>query len=328
MCDCPEDKEDGEKKVETVMLFKKCQKPYRTTKDIVKPSSYDTVSDKDLWTPADSSQSTFRYTCDSPKGSQFTSSFTSSSKIYKFVTSRGYEYLGEGEEEWRPPFDYQPCIEDEEMTEEERADIECTLMIIKPEALVYREEIERRVREEGFQIFQTRWLQLTPEQVSEFYSDKYGQLNFAYLVAYMASGPIVVHVLGKKNAIHEWKLLMGPTKVGEARLYYPDSIRARYGRRGDDFKNAVHGSDTRECAEKEIHFFFPDFIVEPLLKDEMAEDYLWEVLNPILVEALSMLSARQFHSSVDTCINWTLEEEYIDLLGFLDRCKLRLIRRY
>lgn len=87
MCDCPEDKEDGEKKVETVMLFKKCQKPYRTTKDIVKPSSYDTVSDKDLWTPADSSQSTFRYTCDSPKGSQLTSSFTSSSKIVNFSLS-------------------------------------------------------------------------------------------------------------------------------------------------------------------------------------------------------------------------------------------------
>lgn len=121
--------------------------------------------------------------------------------------------MGEGEEEWRPPFPYQPCIEDEEVEEVERVDIECTLMIIKPEALVYREEIESRVREEGFQIFQTRWLQLTPEQVSEFYSDKYGQLNFAYLVAYMASGPIVVHVLGKKNAIHEWKLLMGPTKV-------------------------------------------------------------------------------------------------------------------
>lgn len=111
-------------------------------------------------------------------------------------------------------------------------------------------------------------------------------------------------------------------------MYYPDSIRARYGRRGDDFKNAVHGSDTRECAEKEIHFFFPDckdyfsrnklarsslnfksnisfrrnffiflyrtVIVEPLLKDEMAEDYLWEVLNPVLVEALSMVKGRDF----------------------------------
>ncbi|XP_061933635.1 nucleoside diphosphate kinase homolog 5-like isoform X2 [Apis cerana] len=179
-------------------------------------------------------------------------------------------------------------------------------MIIKPEALVYREEIEERVREEGFQIFQTRWLQLTPEQVSEFYSDKYGQLNFAYLVAYMASGPIVVHVLGKKNAIHEWKLLMGPTKVAEARLYYPDSIRARYGRRGDDFKNAVHGSETRECAEKEIHFFFPDFIMEPLLKDEMAEDYLWEVLNPILVEALSMCCKLKPADPVLWLANWLI----------------------
>lgn len=32
--------------------------------------------------------------------------------------------------------------------------------------------------------------------------------------------------------------------------------------------------------------------MEPLLKDEMAEDYLWEVLNPILVEALSMVKMR------------------------------------
>lgn len=49
-------------------------------------------------------------------------------------------------------------------------------------------------------------------------------------------------------------------QVTEARLYYPDSIRARYGRRGEDFKNAVHGSNTRQEAEKEIHFFFPDCI--------------------------------------------------------------------
>lgn len=34
--------------------------------------------------------------------------------------------------------------------------------------------------------------------------------------------------------------------------------------------------------------------MEPLLKDEMAEDYLWEVLNPVLVEALSMVKGRDF----------------------------------
>lgn len=35
--------------------------------------------------------------------------------------------------------------------------------------------------------------------------------------------------------------------------------------------------------------------MEPLLKDEMAEDYLWEVLNPVLVEALSMVKEKETH---------------------------------
>lgn len=77
--------------------------------------------------------------------------------------------------------------------------------------------------------------------------------------------------------------------VTEARLYFPDSIRARYGSKGDSFKNAVHGSDSREQAEKEIHFFFPEFITEPLLKNEMTEDFLWENINPILVEGLTLV---------------------------------------
>ena len=134
---------------------------------------------------------------------------------YKFVCPEEYESLGEAEEEFchLPVFSFEPCVDEEEV--EERPDIECTLAIIKPEAVVYRKQIERRIFEEGFEIYQTRWLQLTPEQVSEFYSDKYGQLNFAHLVAYMASGPIIVHVLAKKCAIQEWKLLMGPTKVIE-----------------------------------------------------------------------------------------------------------------
>ncbi|XP_033198607.1 nucleoside diphosphate kinase homolog 5 isoform X3 [Bombus vancouverensis nearcticus] len=305
MCDCPADKEDGSRKVpETVTLFKKCAKSYRPTKDITEPPSCDTISDKDIWSTADSSQSDHKCTI---YGSQSSSnSFSTCSKVYKFVDFGECECLGEAEEEpWHPPiFSYEPCVEEEEV--EERPDIECTLAIIKPEAIIYRKQIEQRIFEEGFEIYQTRWLQLTPEQVSEFYSDKYGQLNFAYLVAYMASEPIIVHVLAKKCAVHEWRLLMGPTKVTEARLYYPDSIRARYGRRGEDFKNAVHGSNTRQEAEKEIHFFFPDFIVEPLLKNQIAVDYLWEVLNPVLVEALSTCCKLKPADPVLWLANWLI----------------------
>ncbi|EZA53261.1 Nucleoside diphosphate kinase-like protein [Ooceraea biroi] len=207
---------------------------------------------------------------------------------YKFVspTEREYPSEAEGLSSQLPTV----CIETERIkrTVEKQSDIEYTLAIIKPEAVVYRKEIERRIYVEGFQICQTRWLQLTPEQVSEFYNDHFGELSFPHLVAYMSSGPIIVFVLAKKDAVREWKRLIGPTTVTEARLYFPDSIRARYGRRDDSSKNAVHGSSNCEQAEKEIHFFFPEFIVEPLLRGETAEDFLWEVINPILVEGLTL----------------------------------------
>ncbi|XP_035734309.1 nucleoside diphosphate kinase homolog 5-like isoform X1 [Vespa mandarinia] len=172
---------------------------------------------------------------------------------------------------------------------EKEADIEHTLAIIKPEAMIYRRQIEERIYEEGFEIRQTRWLQLTPEQASDFYSDNYGQVWFAHLVAYMSSAPIIVLMLTKHQAVHDWRFIMGPMKVAEARLYFPDSVRAKYGRRGEDFKNAVHGSLTREKAEKEIHFFFPESVIEPLLIGESLVEYLWETINPILTEGLVLV---------------------------------------
>ena len=123
-----------------------------------------------------------------------------------------------GEEEEPPcsPTIFEPCIPEEEEEEEEveeEPDVECTLAIIKPEAVIYRKEIERRIYEEGFEVYQIRYIQLSPEQASEFYCDSYGQTNFAHLVAYMASGPIVAMVLAKQQAVHDWRMIMGPTKV-------------------------------------------------------------------------------------------------------------------
>jgi nucleoside diphosphate kinase len=95
----------------------------------------------------------------------------------------------------------------------EESHLEYTLAMIKPEAMMFRKEIEQEIIDEGFQICQRRWLQLTPEQVSDLYFDNYKQKNFAHLVTYMSSGPILVFVLSKRNAIKEWKFLIGPRKV-------------------------------------------------------------------------------------------------------------------
>jgi len=116
-----------------------------------------------------------------------------------------------------PEFPTPICVQEIKRLVERQPDLEYTLAIIKPEAVIYRKEIERRIYMEGFQICQMRWLQLTPEQVSEFYSDHFGELSFPHLVVYMSSGPIAVFVLAKKDAVTEWKRIIGPTTV--FRLY-------------------------------------------------------------------------------------------------------------
>ena len=68
----------------------------------------------------------------------------------------------------------------------------------------------------------------------------------------MISGPIVVAVLEKENAVEDYRKLIGSTdpekaEEGTIRKKYAESMRA----------NAVHGSDSDENAEMEATFFFP-----------------------------------------------------------------------
>lgn len=130
---------------------------------------------------------------------------------YKFICPTECDCSGEEEGFVSPAV----CFDNGEIEEivEKKAEVECTLAIIKPEAVIYRTEIEHRICTEGFVICQTRWLQLTPEQVSEFYNDHFGELTFPHLVAYMSSGPIVVFVLAKQDAVEEWKRIIGPPTV-------------------------------------------------------------------------------------------------------------------
>lgn len=105
----------------------------------------------------------------------------------------------------------------------------------------------------------------------------------------MSSGACAVHALAAPNAIARWRQLMGPTKVFRyccsfdilpkiivvcsirTQVEQPDTIRARFG--VSDTRNAVHGSDSPESAQREVDFFFPTFdwpqwteVLEPALR--------------------------------------------------------------
>ncbi|XP_067127684.1 nucleoside diphosphate kinase homolog 5-like [Centruroides vittatus] len=192
------------------------------------------------------------------------------------------------------------------MAEESKENIyiEQTLAIIKPNAFDRAEEIEDIIRNEGFIIIQRKELQLTPDEAAKFYAEHEGKPFFENLVLFMSSGPIVVMVLAKENAITHWRHVMGPTQINNAKEFRPESIRALYGQ--DDLHNAVHGSDSITSAEREIHFFFPGTVIDAVLNTASAHEYLAKSVNPTLLKGLVLLCKNKPENPIIWLADWLL----------------------
>ncbi|XP_023244514.1 nucleoside diphosphate kinase homolog 5-like [Centruroides sculpturatus] len=192
------------------------------------------------------------------------------------------------------------------MAEESKENIyiEQTLAIIKPNAFDRAEEIEDIIRNEGFIIIQRKELQLTPDEAAKFYAEHEGKPFFENLVVFMSSGPIVVMVLAKENAITHWRHVMGPTKINNAKEFRPESIRALYSQ--DDLHNAVHGSDSITSAEREIHFFFPGTVIDSVLNTASAHEYLAKSVNPTLLKGLVLLCKNKPENPIIWLADWLL----------------------
>lgn len=62
-----------------------------------------------------------------------------------------------------------------------------------------------------------------------FYIEHKGKDFFNDLIAYMTSGECVALCLAKENGIREWRKVIGPAKVSQARVEDQESLRAIYG---------------------------------------------------------------------------------------------------
>ena len=133
--------------------------------------------------------------------------------------------------------------------------MEKTFAIIKPDAVKAKNtgKIIDRIEKEGFDIVGMKKLQMTKAQAESFYAVHKGKGFFDGLVNFVSSGPIIVMVLAKPNAILAWRELMGATDPAKAA---DNTLRKLYGTNIDN--NATHGSDAPETAKQEIAFFFPE----------------------------------------------------------------------
>jgi nucleoside-diphosphate kinase len=135
------------------------------------------------------------------------------------------------------------------------SNIEQTLSIIKPDAVERNldNEIKEMFINKGFKIVKDKKIQIAKVEAEQFYKVHETKPFYNDLCAYLSSGPIVVMVLEKENAVLGNRELMGATKPEDA---VEGTIRKKYGISID--KNSVHGSDSVENAKIEIDFFFKD----------------------------------------------------------------------
>ena len=133
------------------------------------------------------------------------------------------------------------------------SNIEQTLSIIKPDAVERNldNEIKEIFKNEGFLILKEKKIQIEKSEAEKFYKVHETKPFYNDLCAYLSSGPIVVMVLEKENAVLANRKLMGATNPKDAE---EGTIRKKYGISID--KNSVHGSDSVENAKIEIDFFF------------------------------------------------------------------------
>ena len=135
------------------------------------------------------------------------------------------------------------------------SNIEQTLSIIKPDAVErnLENEIKEMFKNNGFNILKEKKIQIEKSEAEKFYKVHETKPFYNDLCAYLSSGPILVMVLQKENAVKENRELMGATNPKDAE---EGTIRKKYGISID--KNSVHGSDSIENAKIEIEFFFKD----------------------------------------------------------------------
>ena len=131
-----------------------------------------------------------------------------------------------------------------------------TFSIIKPDAVRkgVTGAILAEIEKAGFQIVAIKKQSISKELAKGFYAVHAGKPFFEGLCDFMSSGPLVLMVLEKENAIADWRKLMGATNPANAD---EGTIRKKFA--GSMSENAVHGSDGEDTAAFEIGYWFAGY---------------------------------------------------------------------
>lgn len=126
--------------------------------------------------------------------------------------------------------------------------------MIKPDSYQNIGKIIDVVQKGGFKISKLKMSRFTKATSDQFYGEHIGKPFFPTLQEFITSDVVIGMELVADNAILAWRQFIGPTNTQKAKQEAPNSIRGLFGT--DGTRNAVHGSDSQESAERELNFWF------------------------------------------------------------------------
>lgn len=132
---------------------------------------------------------------------------------------------------------------------------ERTFSIIKPNAVAAGAvgQILDAMLADGFRIIGLKLVCMSRNEAEKFYAVHQGKPFYDRLVTFMTSGPSVVLVLEREDAVAELRRLAGATDPAKAA---EGTLRRRFGE--NVTRNAVHASDSVENAREEAGRFFDE----------------------------------------------------------------------
>ena len=130
-----------------------------------------------------------------------------------------------------------------------------TFSIIKPDATKRNitGAINKIIEDNDLTIVAQKRIKLSQDKAKGFYEIHKDRPFFNDLIEYMTSGPVIVQVLEGKNAVENYRKIMGATnpeiaEEGTIRKVHAINIQ----------ENSVHGSDSETNAKVEINYFFDE----------------------------------------------------------------------
>ena len=130
--------------------------------------------------------------------------------------------------------------------------MERTLAIIKPDGIKRKlvGEILKRYEQKNLNIIELKMIMATKEILEKHYGEHKGKPFYNELISYMNDYVIVI-ILEGENAISMVRKINGATNPRDSE---PGTIRGDFSLSATE--NLVHGSDSKESADREINIWF------------------------------------------------------------------------